>query len=530
MTYPSVPWLVSALSCLLAAALALLLPETSGTTLPDVVDEAEVVGLARGGDVFKSSYARYGRSPYWTELDNEGVEGTLQRQCERGSQLRSLGEKSEQSLDFDAEVNNSGVSRKSHTPPHSLNSHSSSDSLASLMSLVDVSRVNGNNSDTSDSNEQDSLGASRERRSSAEQDTQINITENHSDFKEALPGSHETVRHSSLPTEKDDATDFVSTSDNNPLPGQRDENEISLEAVENDFSMSVFSLKFRHIKRPISPTDRRMRVDLHSSSSSSCGYTSKAGKTLVQEYISHHSSSGDATDSGSNSLSEKDAIQGTPFLAVPFHASLSDSPEAFQHVKQLKEVQESTNYDAGDDHEQTQTKQLCKHKNNEINIEMESMKQPRGGLSASPSPEPKPKMSHPSPATQVRTCGSLSDKPHSGEEETCNSSPLARYYLTTFLHASSSSRTDHRSTYIVHPTQGFQATRETDGDQSEGGQPAFKATAGKCKAGLVNRDEKPAGLTGVERILSTRTDGKSKTGEAEATSSDNTDKKRQTSR
>lgn len=526
MTYPSVPWLVSAGSCLLAAALTLLLPETSGTTLPDVVDEAEVVGLAHGGDVFKSCYTRYGRSPYWTELDSEGAEGTLQAPGEGGGQHRRFDEKSEQSLDFDADVNNSRVPRKSHAPPHSLDSHSSSDSLASLMSLVDVSRVNGNNSDTSDSSDHDSLSAAPRRRLSiVEKDAKMkNITADYSDFQEALPeGRKGAVTNSTLSRRRDDATDFNFLSDSDPLSGQSDNREVSLEvlcddAVENDFSLSVFSLKFRHIKRPVSPTDRRTRPDLHySSSSSSSGDTPKPGKTLVQDYISHHGSSGDGTDSRSNSLSEKDVTEGTLFRAVPIMVTLGDRPEVFQHTEQLKKRRKSSNNDAGDNQVCRQPMHIRnKHEANASHTKIEARDQSRDSLSVSPSPEPKPKRRRPSPATQVPACGSLSDKPHSAEMETCNSSPPARYYLTTLLDASSGSRNDPCSTDIVHPTQGDR--------RSEGGEPDFKATAGKCKAGSSKRHEKPAVLRGVGRTLSTRTDGKSRTGEVDATVSDSDDK------
>lgn len=525
MTYLSVPWLVSAGSCLLAAALTLLLPETSGTTLPDVVDEAEVVGLAHGGDVFKSCYTRYARSPYWTELDSEGTEGTLQVPGEGGGQHRRFNEKSEQSLDFDDDGNNSRVPRKSHAPPHSLDSHSSSDSLASLMSLVDVSRVNGNNSDTSDSSDHDSLGAVPGRcLSIVEKDAKMKkITADHLNFQESLPeGRRGAVINSTLSRKRDDATDFNFLSDGDFLSGQSDNREASLEvlcdeAVENDFSLSVFSLKFRHIKRPVSPTDRRTRPDLHYSSSSSSGDTPKPGKTLVQDYISHHGSSGDGTDSPSNSLSEKDVTEETLFRAVPITVTLDDSPEVFQHTEQLKKRQESSDNDAGDSQVCRQPMHIRdKHEANASHTEIAARGQSRGNLSDSPSPEPKPKRRRPSPVTQVPACGSLSDKPHSAEMETCNSSPPARYYLTTLLDASSGNRTDHCSTDIVHPTQG--------GRRSEGGEPDFKATPGKCKAGSSKRDEKPAVLRGVGRTMNTRTDGKSRTGELDAIVSDNDDK------
>lgn len=520
MTYPSVPWLLSALSCLLAAALTLLLPETSGTTLPDVVDEAEVAGLAHGGDVFRSCYTRYGRSPYWTQLDTEGAEATLQVRGEVCVQHERFDEKFEQSLDSDADVDNSGVPRKCHAPPRSPDSHSS-DSLASLMSLVDVSHVNGNNSDTSDSSDHDSPGAVPGRRLCVtDKEAKIKkITAEYSDFQEGLPEGREgAATNSTLSRKRDDATDFELLSTGDPLSGQSDNREASLEvlcdeAVENDFSLSVFSLKFRHIKRPVSPTDRRTRPDLHYSSSSSSGDTPQPGKTLVQDYISHHCSSGDGTDSRSNSRSEKDETEGTLYRAEPFVATLGDDPEVFQHTEQLKKIQESSNNDAGDRQVYRQPMhERNKHEANASHSKIEARDQSRGSLSVSPSPEPRPKRRRPSPATQVPACGSLSDKPHSAEMVTCNSSPPSRYYLTTLLEASSGNRTDHSTTNIVHPKQGDR--------RSEGGEPDFKATAGKCKAGSSKSDEKPAVLRGVERTLSAGTLGKSRTGELDATVSE----------
>lgn len=305
------------------------------------MEEAEVVGLAHGGDVFKSCYSKYGRSPYWTEMDNER---TLQRPRERNG-LKSFVEEPE-SLTLEADVTISSVPREDHGPPRSLASHTSSDSVASLMSLVDVSRVNGNNSDTSDSSDHDSLGAMRDGRSNIDKEAEMN-TADHSSIQGAWPKTDEAGRNSLTSEGTENSSDFVSADD--PLSGQNDNRHIiqkdimsSDEAVEKDFSLSVFSLKFRHIRRPVSPTDR-VRTDLHYSSSTSSGDTPKS-KTLVQEYISHHSSSGGGTDSRSNSPRGENVLDGTLYCAIPCQSTLSGSPEVSQHVEELK-YQKSSNSD-----------------------------------------------------------------------------------------------------------------------------------------------------------------------------------------
>lgn len=160
-------------------------------------------------------------------------------------------------------------------------------------------------------------------------------------------------------------------------------------------------------------------------------------------------------------------------------------------------IKELSNDNSGDNEIRIQQVHISEHETNALRPEIEATfntlhisharEQSRGSLSVTPSPKPEAKRRHPSPATQVSTCGSLSDKPHSGEEETWNTSP-ARYFLSTLLDASSVSTSHHRLADKVHPTQGSQATRGDRDQQSEGGEPDFKATDGKRKAGSFKSD------------------------------------------
>nr|XP_053628485.1 uncharacterized protein LOC128685824 [Cherax quadricarinatus] len=330
LTYPSVPWLMSAAGCLVAAMLALLLPETSGTSLPDVVDEAEVIGLCYRGDVLKTCDFGYGRSPYWVEVDGLIVSRSVSEaaledddKCRRlkpnvDSQLKT---KVSERRDKKRNMIDEGAGPSKLMVPHvksrrreisalfpgSSGSVASSCSHCSLVSLVDVSRINGNNSDTTDSNDfecRDKINklssVCGEETSKTEQNVVRSTAEGNEEINAKVPPEvKDHAAGKSSVRSKEGKTNTAANSD----PSAKDNapvyeaipkaNVSSTESVESDLSISVCSLQFKHIRRLVSPTDRRRKPGLQYSSSSV--YAAGEGRTLVQEYMSRNSFKGDVS-------------------------------------------------------------------------------------------------------------------------------------------------------------------------------------------------------------------------------------------
>lgn len=316
MTYPSVPWVASAASCLLAAVLALLLPETSGTSLPDVVEEAEVIGLWFRGEVIKSGDSAYGRSPFWVEVDGLIVSRSVSDAGpdDDDERFASLERAFESHLCPDRSPTGARASRfgrgagSSHLMalPHvharrkGIESSRSSDSLpssGSIVSLVDVSKINGNNSDTTDSN------------SSADQ---AHSRELGTDKKEVLSAENPEAAIGSQGAGLDNRNN------DRRVSGEKGKSEgigrhedffasgnLSSYSIENDVSISVCSLKFKHIRRPVSPTDRRMKSKNGSSVTRSTSER-RESRTLIEEYISRNLSSSkeDISTTSTTSLTE----------------------------------------------------------------------------------------------------------------------------------------------------------------------------------------------------------------------------------
>ena len=441
MTYPSVPWLISAGGCLLAAILALLLPETSGTTLPDVVHEAEVVGLAYNGHVIKSCYTRYGKTPYWTEVDTEASGGTLQEGCECNSKCRHSRKKSGANLISATEEHDVQGVRGGDGQPHSPASQVSSDSHTSLMSLVDVSRVNGNNSDTSDSSDHVTATVMGGRSLSMEKTTPK--TADDSDTRKKIK-IHTLQLQSVLPDISDEINDSSSerADERSNFSDQNKNKESSLGAMalcdgpeENDFSLSVFSLKFRYIKRPISPTER-IRTDLHSSSSSSSPCTSRPRKTLIQEYISHHSFRGEGSNSCSSSQSEKECQE----QVKPVQSIIKDTNKHNTPRERLTEAQKSSDNNSGNIQEKLKPLYQCNsNKTNTTRTQRGEVlpsifycptrEQSSSSVSPISSPEPKSKKKHSLPATRVSKREALNGTSNSKKGKAICNSPPVQYYF-----------------------------------------------------------------------------------------------------
>lgn len=323
------PWLTSAAGCLLAALLTLLLPETAGTTLPDVVDESEVVGLCHRGDLLKSCDGEYGKSPYWAEDDRLTFGRSVP---DDGDKFKNLDRNLDSQLvakasgGGDKEVSQlaqvAGPSQVMMVLPHvqthrrelspkfsrSTESLTSSCSHCSVVSFVDVSRVNGNNSDTSDTTDSN---YSKDQKKTAGQASASGrgATEN------VYTKTKETEEQRNITISSENAKEFTGKTS---LPFKEEENIICEKSqekpgedgavidedlkgkelatagpVESDVSISVCSLQFKHIRRPVSPTDRRRGSGLHYSSSSA--YEAGAGRTLIQEYMSRNSFRGDTS-------------------------------------------------------------------------------------------------------------------------------------------------------------------------------------------------------------------------------------------
>ncbi|XP_045112542.1 uncharacterized protein LOC123505389, partial [Portunus trituberculatus] len=513
MTYPSVPWLVSAGGCLLAAILTLVLPETSGTTLPDVVDEAEVVGLAISGQVIKSCYAKYGRTPYWTELDGE-ASGENHQGSHCHNKPRRYTKRSEASFFSTTEEHNEVEIKSRDRPPSSPASHESSDSPSSLMSLVDVSRVNGNNSDTSDSSDNDVHTVMGRTNPNTEESPKTSESSHLKAIK---------IHQRPLPAIPDEA---------NPLPsGQKDETndskdqnknkEASPEAtafyegsVENDFSMSVFSLKFRHIKRPISPTERKAKTDLHYTSSFSSTCTYRPRKTLIQECVSRHSFQDDESNScsssqcGRDSESQcgRDSEEGNADTIEPLQSISKEIYEDNDKEKEKEQLTDAQKYSKSRNTPHNlkllYSSKTCTHKTKTTLAETEetlpstfmhpSREQTSSNLNPEQSPEPKPQKRRYLPVTRLSKCDALPDTPYSRKGKALSKTHSARCSLRA---------TDTGS----------------GGQRREAGEPVFKAATGEWGTGKAEREEKATILRRINQIQSAMSGGKSKAAGKDAT-------------
>ncbi|XP_042208446.1 uncharacterized protein LOC121856798 [Homarus americanus] len=340
LTYPSVPWLAAAAGCLVAALLALLLPETAGTTLPDVVDEAEVVGLCYRGDVLKNCDFGYGRSPYWVEVDGLIVSRSVSevglddddkfKSLDRNLDTQLAPKASEQGHKVLNKLGQGAGPSQLMVMPHvqtrrrevntmfsqSSGSLVSSCSHCSLVSLVDVSKVNGNNSDTTDSNysggQDETRGLApgcvkKTLQTKENTDNDMKKTEENRNVNDSSHhGDDSTGKTDVTPGEEKSLSDSkTSFEDNNTTLNESSSKVKALGSgpLESDMSISVCSLQFKHIRRPVSPTDRRRGSGLYYSSSSA--YAAGGCRTLIQEYMSRNSFRGDVSGSRYSTLYKK---------------------------------------------------------------------------------------------------------------------------------------------------------------------------------------------------------------------------------
>lgn len=324
MTYPSVPWVASAASCLLAALLALLLPETSGTTLPDVVEEAEVIGLWFRGEVIKSCDSAYGRSPFWVEVDglivsrsasDAGPDDDDDRfaSLERALDSQLHPERSPTGARVSRFGRGAGSShlmalprvpaRRKDRNGESSRSSYSLPSSGSIVSLVDVSKINGNNSDSTDSNSSADRAHSNELGNDKKEISSAENPEGATQSQGAGFSNRDQGRRVSEEEGKREGIEEFMASGN-----------LSSYSIENDVSISVCSLKFKHIRRPVSPTDRRMKSKNGSLVTRSTSER-RESRTLIEEYISRNFSSSkeDISTASTSSLTElsTDASDGT---------------------------------------------------------------------------------------------------------------------------------------------------------------------------------------------------------------------------
>ncbi|XP_071514878.1 LOW QUALITY PROTEIN: uncharacterized protein [Panulirus ornatus] len=332
LTYPSVPWLTSAGGCLIAALLTLFLPETAGTTLPDVVDESEVVGLGSRGDLLKACDGQYGKSPYWPDDDHfvfgrgavsdagPNDDGDKFKSLDRNLDCRWVRKASGRGDEEVRQLPQAAGPSQVMVLPHvqtrrrgmkqnlsrSIESLASSCSRCSIVSLVDVSKVNGNNSDTTDTTDSNYREDQKETRgqvlatgAGAEENIYTETTEvgEQKDTTASFKDKENVAGEKSA-----SLTEKITCGKRHEEP-EDDEAEADEELktfatsgpLESDVSISVCSLQFKHIRRPVSPTDRRRGSGLYYSSSSA--YETSSRRSLIQEYISRNSFRGDTSGS-----------------------------------------------------------------------------------------------------------------------------------------------------------------------------------------------------------------------------------------
>ncbi|XP_064092671.1 uncharacterized protein LOC135205685 [Macrobrachium nipponense] len=340
MSYSSVPWLISAAVCLVAALLALLLPETSGTSLPDVVDEAEVVGLCSRGDVIKACDVGYGRSPYWVEVDGLIVSRSVSEVgTDDSDKFKSLrlnldsqlvpkesqhGDKKLPRLAHGAGPSQLMVlphvsDRRSHCScRHSRSTLSlgSTCSQCSVISLVDVSRVNGNNSDTTDSNDSEgqtenvaTTSADLHIKSNAFKQAKKDQRTLHTEDSHFSSSSPEVQEERIIPKTKDMTLVCDDILERNVLLTALQGNTSSTpsySAMESDVSVSMCSLQFKHnMGSKISVGRKRKTARDGLPSVPKLPLAPQAGRLLLERFMLRSSQSPEGTsetssDSGHN--------------------------------------------------------------------------------------------------------------------------------------------------------------------------------------------------------------------------------------
>nr|XP_045582517.1 uncharacterized protein LOC123745741 [Procambarus clarkii] len=391
LTYPSVPWLTSTAGCLVAALLTLLLPETSGTSLPDIVDEAEVVGLCYEGDILKTCDDGYGKSPYWVKVGGVIVSRSVSEaglnddddrfaSLDRNPDSQLVPHVSERATKALKKLDQGAGPSQRMVLPHvqtrrrelsslftrSSGSLVSSCSHSSVVSLVDVSKVNGNNSDTTDSNDSENRDGGRKLSPGGEA-----LQTGQTPEKEATKVEEQRKAKLSPGLNLDSGKTIVQTKETKDNHGEYSEyskNSVqeypavhegiskmkthSPGPVESDVSISVCSLQFKHIRRPVSPTDRRRRGSGLCYSSSSV-YAAEGQRTVIQEYTSRNSFKGDTSRSRYATLQKVPELEKvnarrttTPSSVLKECIRIARNRERLSGLNQLQEedVGENTSY------------------------------------------------------------------------------------------------------------------------------------------------------------------------------------------